>query len=145
MIKQILLAGFLVLVAVSFSLPASAHPHPGLIAPDDHTHDTQYIPIDGIIGLEKSTILFHSAESNELPWGFVEGKIANHVAGHPVIIQIFNNGTPMRFAQVDVNSDGTYEYKFRVLDISDGEKTHIFGDFTVLIFKTVYLSDTNII
>jgi len=28
-------------------------------------------------------------QNNNLPWGFVEGTIENHVSDYPVIIQIF--------------------------------------------------------
>lgn len=109
---------------------------------------TEIIPINDSIGLEKTTIQMHISENNKLPWGFVEGKIANHVVGHPVIIQIFdndqiisgNNVGAVHFAQTVINEDGSYEYKFRVLDSDNGKITKIFdGDYTVKIFKVVYL------
>lgn len=109
---------------------------------------TEITPINNSIGLEKTTIQMHISENNKLPWGFVEGKIANHVAGHPVIIQIFDNDETIpgngvgavHFAQTVVNEDGSYEYKFRVLDSDQGKITKIFdGGYTVKIFKVVYL------
>lgn len=121
-----------------------AHPHLGQIMVNDHSHDTQseIIPLGGMIGLEKSTLLFHTPENNLLPWGFVEGKIANHVEGYPVIIQIFKDGDAVHFAQTSVDEYGNYEYKFRVLHSQNSETTKIFdGDYTVKIFKVVYLND----
>ncbi|MCV0412507.1 hypothetical protein [Nitrosarchaeum sp.] len=109
---------------------------------------TEITPINNSIGLEKTTLQMQISENNKLPWGFVEGKIANHVAGHPVIIQIFDNDEiipgnsvgAVHFAQTVVNEDGSYEYKFRVLDSNNGKITKIFdGNYTVKIFKVVYL------
>ena len=104
--------------------------------------DTQIIPIDGTIGIEKTVITLHASSDNTLPWGFVEGKIANHVSEYPVIIQIYDNeGEAVHFAQSNVNEDGTYQYKFRVLSVDNGERIKIFdGDYTVNIFKVVYLN-----
>ena len=85
---------------------------------------------------------------NRLPWGFVEGTIQNHVSDYPVIIQIFdndeyvtgNNRGAVHFAQIPVNEDGSYEYKFRVLNSSEEQFEPIFnGSYTVKIFKVVYL------
>ncbi len=131
-------------ILLSFSLdPAFAHPHIGQIMIDDHSHEaqTEIVPLNGIIGLEKTTIFFHTPDNNQLPWGFVEGKIANHVEGYPVIIQIFKDGDAVHFAQTNVNSDGNYEYKFRVLHSENGNANKIFdGDYSVKVFKVVYLN-----
>jgi len=127
---------------------AFAHPHSGHIMINGHTHQEQkeIIPLNGIMMLEKTTILFHASEDNTLPWGFVEGKIANHVEGYPVIIQIFQNNNAVHFAQTDVNPDGTYEYKFRVLHSENGDIKKIFdGNYSVTIFKVVYLDQENFI
>ena len=115
---------------------------------DEQFSNTEVIPIDGNIGIEKTTLTFSVPEDNNLPWAFVEGKIANPVLDYPVIIQIYDNDDQIigndvgavHFAQADVSEDGTYEYKFRVKDI-DGEKiVNIFeGYYTVKIFKVVYL------
>ena len=67
----------------------------------------------------------------------------SHVPGHPVIIQIYaGDGSAVHFAQVDVADDGAYEYKFRVRNVeSDGTATLLFtGDYTVAVYKVVYLS-----
>ena len=140
---------FAIATLFSFSVDSAfAHPHSGQIMINGHTHEvqTEIIPLNGMMGLEKSTILFHASEDNTLPWGFVEGKIANHVEGYPVIIQIFQNNDAVHFAQTDVSQDGTYEYKFRVLHSVNGDTKKIFdGDYSVTIFKVVYLNQGNFI
>ncbi len=115
---------------------------------DEQFSNTEVISVDGNIGIEKTILAFSVPNDNNLPWAFVEGKIANPVLDYPVIIQIYDNDDQItgndvgavHFAQADVSEDGTYEYKFRVKDI-DGEKiVNIFeGDYTVKIFKVVYL------
>jgi len=137
-----------VIVIFSSSSFVFAHPHPGQILINGHTHQPQseYIPINGIIGLEKTSIVFHVPEENSLPWGFVEGKIANPVAGYPIIIQIFQNDDSVHFAQTDVKEDGSYQYKFRVLSVDDNQTTKIFeGDYYITLFKVVYLNQDNLI
>ena len=70
------------------------------------------------------------------------------MADYPVIIQIFDNDEivtgnsvgAIHFAQTSVNENGSYEYRFRVLDSEQGQTTKIFdGSYTVKIFKVVYL------
>ncbi len=146
--KQIFLASVLaVIITFSFSTTfAFAHPHPGEIRINNHIHEpqTEYVSINGIIGIEKTTVLFHASPTNKLPWGFVEGNISNHVEGYPVIIQVFKDGQAVHFAQTDVKEDGDYEYKFRVLNVNDGKTNRIFvGDYSVAIFKVVYLNQNN--
>lgn len=147
--QRILLSSVLGLVILFSSISyVFAHPHTGQVQIDSHTHElqTKYFPIDGIIGIEKTTLMFHAPEDNSLPWGFVEGKIENPVAGYPVIIQIYKEGEAVHFAQTDVNEDGNYEYKFRVLNVDGDKTTKIFsGDYNVSIFKVVYLDQNNLI
>ncbi len=150
MVNQKLFAMAILGVIIIFSSSSFvfAHPHPGQILINGHTHEpqTEYIPLNGIIGIEKSSIMFHTPEENSLPWGFVEGKIANPVAGYPVIIQIFKDDEAIHFAQTDVSEDGGYEYKFRVLNVENDQTTKIFdGDYYVTIFKVVYLNQGNLI
>ena len=98
---------------------------------------------DKSVVLQQKVISMHIPEDNTLPWGFVEGKIINAAEGHPVIIQIYKNGEPVQFAQTDVKEDGSYEYKFRVRNIDGDQAINIFqGDYTVKIFKTVYVNPT---
>lgn len=109
---------------------------------------TEVTPINNSIGIEKTTLQMYISKDNKLPWGYVEGKISNPVTDYPVIIQIFDNDEVIKgngvgavhFAQTPVNEDGSYEYKFRVLDYDEGQITKIFdGRYTVKIFKVVYL------
>jgi hypothetical protein len=104
--------------------------------------NTEIIPIDGSIGIEKTVISLYASSENVLPWGFVEGKINNHVSDYPVIIQIYDDdGEAIHFAQTNVEKDGSYEYRFRVMSIDNGEIIKIFeGDYTVNIFKVIYLN-----
>jgi len=114
---------------------------PSMILAESQPSQTEIIPLGNLIGLEKTIVSMNIAEDNTFPWAFVEGKIANPTTGYPVIIQIYQNGEPHHFAQTNVNDDGTYKYKFRVLDVSGGYTTKVFeGDYTVIIFKVVNLN-----
>ena len=137
-----------IIIIFSSSSFVFAHPNSGQILIDGHTHQpqTEYIPLNGIIGLEKTSVMFHVNEENSLPWGFVEGKIANPVEGYPVIIQISKDDEAVHFAQIDVQEDGSYEYKFRVLNVENDKVNKIFdGDYNVTIFKVVYLDQSKLI
>ena len=144
-----LLAVFILTSLMSISIPfVEAHPHSGTIQTETHSHqpNSEITPLDGEIGIEKTTIQFHASEENTLPWGFVEGKIADHVSDYPVIIQIYDeDGEAFHFAQTEVEEDGSYEYKFRVRNVDNGQVTNIFeGDYYVNIFKVVYLYPNSI-
>ena len=147
--KQIILfSGILIFtILLSFSFDSAlGHPHSGQVLINDHTHEsnTEITLLNGNIALEKTSISFHSPETNSLPWAFVEGKIANHVEGYPVIIQIFKENDAVHFAQTNVDTNGNYEYKFRVLNSENGITSKIFdGDYSVKIFKVVYLFQEN--
>jgi len=150
MSKFILFSSALTLtILLSFSMNSVyAHPHTGQLMINNHTHEpqTEILPLNGMVVLEKSTIFFHAPESNTLPWAYVEGNIPNHVEGYPVIIQIFRNNEAVHFAQTNVEADGDYEYRFRVLNSDNGVTTKIFdGDYTVKIFKVVYLNQNSVI
>lgn len=134
------------------SLPqAHAHPHPSEALPASsnggaapHAPHTETTALSAGIGLERTALAFHAPASNTLPWGFVEGTVDNPVPGHPVIIQMYaDDGSAVHFAQVGVADDGSYEYKFRVRNVGpDGAATQLFsGDYTVAVYKVVYLSD----
>lgn len=122
---------------------------------------TELLPLNDSIGLEKTTLLMHVPKNNHLPWGYVEGKIANPVLEYPVIIQIYDVDDyeelqvdkfekenlvdkigAVHFAQTNVNNDGTYEHKFRVLGYDEnGKKNYFEGEYIVKIFKVVYLQN----
>ena len=109
---------------------------------DEQESQTEITSIDGTIGIEKTTVSLFASSDNILPWGFVEGKILNHVSDYPVIIQIYDSeGDAVHFAQTNVEDDGSYEYRFRVLSINDNQVIKIFeGDYSVKIFKVIYLN-----
>ena len=143
-----ILAVFIFTSIVSISIPfVEAHPHSGTIQAEDHSHQpvSEIIPLDVETGIEKTILQFHASEENTLPWGFVEGKIPNHVSDYPVIIQIYDDhGEAFHFAQTEVEEDGSYEYKFRVRNVNNGEVINIFeGDYFVKIFKVVYLESNS--
>ena len=97
------------------------------------------------IVLEKTILELNISENNVLPWGYIEGKISNPVKEYPVIIQIYQDDKPVRFAQVSINEDNTYEYKFRVQDVNADRTINIFeGSYTVLVYKVVYATQLNI-
>ncbi len=112
---------------------------------DAVTSNTEIIPLNAEIGIEKTILSLHASPDNTLPWGFVEGKITNHVSNYPVIIQIYDDdGHATLFAQTDVEEDGSYEYRFRVRNVDDGQTINIFeGDYYVKIFKVVYLGPSS--
>jgi hypothetical protein len=100
--------------------------------------DPKFIANDNI-QLEKSIVYMHIPTDNKLPFGCVWGKVTDAVPGYPVVVQIYQNGKPVYFAQVDVKSDGSYEHYFRIKSVDGNNVINIFqGDFTVDIFKTVY-------
>ena len=82
-------------------------------------------------------------DNPKLPFGCVWGTVQNPAPGYPVEIEIFKDGKPVYVAQVDVNSDGSYEKYFRVIDVEKDKTLHIFqGDYTVDVFKYVVKNPT---
>ena len=101
---------------------------------------TQNIKINNNTSIEKSSITLNIPANNTIPWGIIKGNVTNPAVGHPVIIQFFKSldDSPLHVAQVNLNDDNTFEYKFRLLSIDDGITTHFFsGDYFIKIFKTV--------
>ena len=113
------------------------------------------VPLSMVTKLDDSTIIQKTItgliipEDNTLVWGTVQGKVINPAPGHPVIIQFFKSldGAPVHVAQVDLNDDDTFVYKFRLFSINDGITTNIFdGDYYVVVFRTLSTtSDSTII
>lgn len=96
---------------------------------------------DDNVELQKSIVYMHIPADIKLPFGSVWGKVINGAPGYPVIIQIYQNGKPVHVAQVDVKNDGSYDYYFRVRDVEGDKVINVFqGDYTVYIFKTVYVT-----
>ena len=114
---------------------------PGNVSAEVNQNVVTVTPINEEISLQKTVTTMSIPEDNVLPWGSVRGSASDYVERYPVIIQFYQGDDPVHFAQVDVKGDGSYEYKFRVLnvDLNTGEKTNIFqGDYTVKIFKVVH-------
>lgn len=128
---------------------ASSFPLPAAAAATENQARVTTTQIGSNMAVEKSVIGLHVPKDNSLPWAFVEGAVSNPVPDYPVIIQIYdddgggsvagNSVGAVHFAQAEVGPDGIYEYRFRVLDSHRGS---IFeGDYTIKIFKVVYLDD----
>ena len=99
---------------------------------------TQTTPLGDGLNLETVTTTMTVPEDNELPWGHVQGSVDNPAEWYPVIIQFYKGEDPVHVAQVDLNGDDTYDYKFRVRNVVDGQAINIFeGDYTVKIFTVV--------
>ena len=96
--------------------------------------------LDDDTSLQKTVTIMNVPENNTLPWGTVNGKINDPAQGHPVIIQFFKSSEedPVHVAQVGIKGDGSFEYRFRILSIDEGQTTHFFeGDYIVKIFKVI--------
>ena len=101
---------------------------------------TSVIRLDDETSLEKITLSMNIPETNTLPWGTIKGKVNDPSQGYPVIIQIFKSDefVPIHVAQVNLKGDHSFEYKFRLLSIDDGQITPFFeGDYNVKIFKVI--------
>ena len=127
-------AGLFVLVAMIGMSPSFADSSTTVISSNDG------------IQLTKTVIPMHISSDNTLPWGFIEGTVENHAEGYPVILQIYQNGEAVHFAQTDVNNDGIYEYQFRVRNVDGDNVLNIYeGDYEVKIFKSVQITGQNFI
>jgi len=96
--------------------------------------------LDDDTSLQKTVTVMNIPEDNALPWGTVKGKVNDPTQGYPVIIQFFKSSEedPVHVAQVGIKGDGSFEYRFRVLSIDEGQTTHFFeGDYIVKIFKVI--------
>ena len=112
-----------------------------LLSPTFADQTNQIMSTDADSALIKTTISMNIPSNNELPWAFIEGTFENHVDGIPVVIQIYQDGEAVHFAQTDVNDDGSYEYKFRVRNVDGNQIFNVFeGNYEVKIFKTVNLT-----
>ena len=112
-----------------------------MLSPTFADQTTEVISNDNNIQLVKTTIPMHIPSDNMLPWASVRGTVENHAYDHPVVIQIYQNGDAIHFAQTNVNDDGSYEYKFRVRSVDGNNVVNVFeGDYEVRIFKTIDLT-----
>ena len=116
------------------------------MSPSFADSSTTVISSNDGIQLTKTVIPMHISSDNTLPWGFIEGTVENHAEGYPVILQIYQNGEAVHFAQTDVNNDGIYEYQFRVRNVDGDNVLNIYeGDYEVKIFKSVQITGQNFI
>ena len=116
------------------------------MSPSFADSNTTILSTNNGIQLTETVVAMSVSPDNTLPWAFVEGIVENHAEGYPVIVQIYQNGEPVHFAQTDVNEDGTYEYKFRAKNIDGDNVVDIYsGDYDVKIFKSVQITGQNLI
>jgi len=116
------------------------------MSPSFADSNTTVLSTNDGIQLTKTVVSMSISPDNTLPWGFVEGTVENHAKGFPVIVQIYQDGEPVHFAQTDVNKDGTYEYKFRARNIDGDNVVNVYeGDYEVKIFKSVQITGQNLI
>lgn len=100
--------------------------------------ETTVTPLSDELSLEKTVTTMVVPEGNTLPWGTVRGTVDNPAERYPVIIQFFKGEEPVHVAQVKVKGDDSFEYKFRVRNVVDGQAIDIFeGQYTVKIFKVI--------
>ena len=116
------------------------------MSPSFADSNTTVLSTNDGIQLTKTVVSMSISPDNTLPWGFIEGTVENHAEGYPVIVQIYQDGQPVHFAQTDVDEDGTYEYKFRARNIDGDNVVNVYeGDYEVKIFKSVQITGQNLI
>ena len=116
------------------------------MSPSFADSNTTVLSTNDGIQLTKTVVSMSISPDNTLPWGFIEGTVDNHAEGYPVIVQIYQDGEPVHFAQTDVDEDGTYEYKFRARNIDGDNVVNVYeGDYEVKIFKSVQITGQNLI
>ena len=101
---------------------------------------TSVLKLNDETSLQKTVTIMSIPENNAMPWGTVKGKVHDPVQGYPVIIQFFKSieDVPIHVAQVNLKGDDSFEYRFRVLSVDEGNITHFFeGDYYVKIFKVI--------
>jgi hypothetical protein len=102
---------------------------------------TTTTPINEKISIKKTILTMNIPENNTLPWGIVKGDTSDVVENYPIIIQFYKNDKAIHFAQVDVDGEGLFEYKFRARNVDNitGEAENIFeGEYMVKIFRVVH-------
>jgi len=111
------------------------------------TSQTTEIKLDDERSLQRTITVMSIPENNAMPWGTIKGKVHDPVQGYPVIIQFFKSleEDPIHVAQVKLKGDNSFEYRFRVLSVDDGNTAHFFeGDYHVKIFKVVNTPTDNL-
>ena len=109
-----------------------------MISPTFADQTSEIVVTKGNFEVVETIIPMYISPENILPWASVSGIVENYANNNPVIIQIYQNDEPVHFAQINVNDDGSYEYKFRVKTVNDDKIINIFeGNYEVRIFKTI--------
>ena len=111
------------------------------------TSQTTVLKLDDETSLQQTVTVMSIPENNSMPWGTVKGKVYDPVQGYPVIIQFFKSleEVPIHVAQVNLKGDDSFEYRFRVLSVDEGNITHFFeGDYYVKIFKVINTPTDNL-
>jgi len=72
--------------------------------------------------------------------GIIKEEASDYVERYPVIIQFFKEDKLVHISQVSVKGDGSFEYQFKVRDMStNGNVINIFeGQYAVEIFKVIH-------
>ena len=123
--------GLFMLLLPSITVPASQEQVASNLVPESD------------VALQKVVMNMNIPDNPKLPFGCVWGTVQNPAPGYPVEIEIFKDGKPVYVAQVDIQSDDSYQKYFRVIDVEHGQVTHIFqGDYTVDVFKYVMKNST---
>ena len=116
-----------------------------VMAPESFADSTTVTPLSDEISIETVTTTMNIPKDNTLPWGAVSGNVDDPAPGYPVIIMFFKEGDPVHVAQVDVQEDKSYEYKFRVRNVDGNNVVNVFeGDYKIKIFKIVNTSQDGI-
>jgi hypothetical protein len=109
-----------------------------VMTPESFADSTTVTPLSNEISIETVTTTMNIPKDNTLPWGAVSGNVDDPAPGYPVILMFFKEGDPVHVAQVDVQEDKSYEYKFRVRNVDGDNVVNVFeGDYKVKIFKIV--------
>ena len=111
------------------------------------TSQTTVLKLDDETSLQQTVTVMSIPENNTMPWGTVKGKVHDPTQGYPVIIQFFKSleEVPIHVAQVNLKGDDSFEYRFRVLTVDEGNITHFFeGDYYVKIFKVINTPTDNL-
>ena len=137
--KALTMALFAVVASLAVAAMTTAGTGGNAMA-DEQESNITVTAISDEISVQKTTVVLSVPLDNALPWGFVTGQTSDHISDYPVIIQFHQDGQPVHFAQVDVDDDGSYEYRFRALsvDLETGQTVHIFqGQYDVSIFEVI--------
>lgn len=113
---------------------------PAIVSAESNTGTVTLVPLDDQTSMEKTIIPMNIPLDNTSPWGAVTGGPSDHVEGHAVVIQFYQDRTLVHTAQIIPFDDGSYEYQFRVrnLDSTTGQYVnHFSGDYAVHIFRVV--------